>query len=223
MKKIALLFVGFLVFGLFPVQVIAQENELDQETVQISSESEEGETTGSTQGNSNRQERLNKYKERLAERVTFVEQRVIRNSCKGAQNVLGRLNQNANQVKTVRENAYSSISDKLTRLSAKLTEAGIDSSSLDEVTSAMNDEVDIFLATLEEYLIILDDLANMDCESDPEAFKAALTAAKQQRVTLISSSQGLRNYFNSVIKPELTNLRQELVGNSEGGRLNGRE
>ncbi len=218
MKKILVALMFILGLGILPVATFAQEDSAQStEEVTPTTVPSDGETDNATQGQEEkRAERLQNYKDRLAERLTIAEERKIKGACKGAQNVVLRLSENASQVKQIRQNAYSSISDKLERLAVKLEVAGVDTSTLNDAINSMDAEVDIFLATMTDYETILVDLSNLDCESDPQAFKAALSAAKQQRVTLVSSSQGLRNYFNNSIKPILQQIKQELSTDTEG-------
>lgn len=221
MKKILISLVLVLGVAAVPISAYAQEDSAEQtvEAVEPTTQPVVDETTasnGNGQGAEKRAERVQNYKERLAEKLTFAEERKIKGSCKGAQTVVLRLSENAGQVKQIRENAYGSISEKLERLVGKLDAAGVDSSTLSDALASMEAEVDIFLATMTDYETILIDLGEMDCETDPEAFKAALSAAKQQRVTLVSSSQGLRNYFNESIKPILQQIRAELTTGTEG-------
>lgn len=218
--KRSLLSILLLIGVLFtPVAVLAQDNPSETvEAVEPISAPADGETSEGRSGNGaeKRAERVQNYKDRLSERLTLAEEQRLKGSCKGAQTVTLRLMENAGQVKQTRENAYNSITDKLQKLVIKLDSAGIDTASLSEAITMMNSEVDIFLATMTEYETILLDLGEMDCESDPEAFKAALSAAKAQRVTLVSSSQGLRSYFNESIKPILQQIRAELATETEG-------
>lgn len=214
MKKLFAL--GMLiVLSFMPVTVFAQEDSV-QTTNQSPGNAGSSSPSSNGLGSENRDARLQNYKERFAETLTNAEERRIQAVCKGTQIVVGRLSENVAQVRQNREQAYTSISDKLQNLVTKIEAAGVNSADLSEVLTAMNAEVQIFLATMTEYQTILADLAEMDCTEDPEAFRAAIAVAKQQRTTLVSSSQGLRQYFNDSIKPVLQQLRQQLAGDTEG-------
>ncbi len=184
-----------------------------QDTSQAPEESSSPELTDeetSSDGAGRRAERLQKYKDRLAVRLSANEERVLRNSCTAAQEMVAKVSNRVARVRENREESYATISERLNDLVVKVEIAGVDATSLNDAIVTMESEVSIFKATLDEYETILSDLAEMDCESDPQAFRAALSAAKQHRVTLVSSSQGIRQYFDNTIKPILQQLREDL-------------
>lgn len=224
LKALYVLLVGVFTFGLVP-QVLAQENVAQpiEQTTQTIEESvtQINEDVTDSPGNSGnneekRAERIERYKTKVEERLAFAEERAIKNACKGAQTVTSRLLENVTRVKTNREQAYSNVTEKLNNLVEKLVAAGAETTVLESQIETMSNEAEIFLASITDYETILADLSELNCEVDPAAFKAALTAAKEQRVILVSSSQNLRKYYNDNIKPALIEIKQSLSAESEG-------
>lgn len=172
-------------------------------------------TTGDDTESAKREERIAKYKEKLTERLTTVEERKLKTACKGAQTITAKLGENVGQVRKIREDAYTKITDKLNVLVEKLNLASVDTTALDAAVTDFDVQVETFLMAVDDYQTTLDDLSALDCETDPTAFKAALSAAKEERVYLVSSSQSLRLYFNDNIKPILIEIKQQLSGESE--------
>jgi len=214
MKKIVFVMVGaLLVLSMLPLTVYAQEPIDPTITTQQTDSEEEPSSDDSV---TKREERLARYKEKLEERLSAAEERKIRNSCKAAQVITGKLAQNADTVRAVRERAYTQVNEKLTNLVEKLQAASVDTTELEAAIESMAEITEEFFAAMEEYQTAIDDLSAMDCEENPEEFKAALEEAKRLRVTVISSSQSLRKYANETLKPILQSIRAELSGEEDG-------
>lgn len=162
-------------------------------------------------------ERLEAYKEKAAERLTAAEERRITGACKAAQTKTARLTSEVDSIAQKRRNAYDSVSTKLADITAKLIAAGVDTTELSAAVDEFNVQATAFLAAIDAYKVTISDLSEMDCELDAEGFKAALSAAKEQRVALISSSQALRVHLNDNIKPVLTAIRASLAADTTEG------
>lgn len=162
-----------------------------------------------------RQARLDANKTRLETKLSASEERRLKSTCKAGQVISARLVENLNKIQENRLNAYTKVSEKLTSIIEKLKLAEIDTTALEESLVSFNAQSSSFLDKITEYKATISDLSEMDCESDPTAFKATLETAKEQRVALVSSSQALRMYIKDTIKPILVEIRTSLSAKAE--------
>lgn len=159
----------------------------------------------------NREKRLQEYKEKRTTKLTAAQEQQLKAKCQGAQVVTQKLVDNAEKVKTLREAQYGKVSSKLTQLVERLKMAKVETAEIEKAVSGFSEQSTAFLTAIDSYKTTLDDLSEMECATDPVAFRAALEEAKTQRVALVKSSQDLRKYYNETIKPALQVLRAKLV------------
>lgn len=161
-----------------------------------------------------RTKRIEAYRQRVTDALSQAEERRIAGLCVAAQAVVGRLQTNLDTVIENRRSRYAVVADKLNELVRKLQAAEVDTTELEAVIAELDALADTVVEAVTEYQTTLTDLAEMDCEADPSGFKAALSAAREQRAEIITSAQGVRSYFVDTIKPLLQTIREQLVASN---------
>lgn len=155
--------------------------------------------------------RLQERKDALNLRLSNAQKNRLQTRCKSSQGKLRSVEGRINGIETSRNQVYGNLVDRLKDLSAKLQTKNVDTADLDEQILSLEEQVATFKANLAEYKQAVSDLAAMDCESDPEAFKAALEQARTLRATLFESGQNIKAYVRETIKPTLVTIRTALA------------
>lgn len=159
--------------------------------------------------------RLQQRKDALKVRLNTAQKTRLQASCKNAQGKLQSVAGRINGIETSRNEVYGHMIEHLEELSTKLKAKNVDTVTLDEQINALKDQMAAFKTSLTEYKQAVVDLAAMDCQADPEAFKASLDQAREFRKTLHVSGQNIRMYVKETIKPTLVTIRAELVAKAE--------
>lgn len=205
---LALLFMPVMVSAQEDVEATNPEAELMMTTTAVE---EDGDSEQSNNGRSqDRAARLQEYKEKNAERLSQAKQNRLVARCKNAQTKIATLSQNVATVTANRQSVYTGVVERLKRLSESLVAANVDTTALDSAIAELESKQEAYAQIVDAYQLTLTDLAEMDCEADPEAFQAALTAARNERQEVFKSSQEMRTFIQDSIKPILTTIRQSL-------------
>jgi len=202
-----------------PLLLVASVAAQEDNTVNSSLKVQTAQTTVEKTAEQKKQElldRLNKRKTELKIKLTTAAKTRLQNRCKAAQGLLSSLEGRIKGIETSRTQVYGNLEERLEKLSAKLKEAGLDTTTLDSQLETLSQKIDIFETDLAAYKQAVADLAAMDCEADPEAFKASLEEARTLRLKLHQSSLDIRIYVKETIKPTLAQLREQLKTKSEG-------
>lgn len=164
-------------------------------------------------------DRLEKRKAELKVKLTALEERRIQQKCKTAQTVLKNIHNRAENAQKRREEGYGKLVSRLNELEAKIAARGVDTTELKSQIQTLSDKAKTFNEDLKNYVQALDDMAKMDCSSDPTAFKATLEAGRTLREKLKSSAADIHSYLKETIKPTLVELRQAIAEKqaTEGG------
>lgn len=176
------------------VMQITQTNTTEQET------SESG----------TRQERIKSLKDKSTERINASEIRRIEARCVNAQQKLTNLSVRLGDSLERRTVAYQNITSRLNELLLKLQVAGVDTTELElavnEMTSILNESI----ASADNFVQNLSDVTEVECVSDPEAFKLLLDEARQRRVEIVSFQSEIQAVKNEKVKPILQSIRESL-------------
>jgi len=212
MKKVVFaLAIMFAVTALLPGYVLAQGQDGAD-----SSETNPSDVAPNAQSVEKRTERVQAYKDRLEASLSAVEERRITAACRAAQAITMRLVVNIDSVAQKRKAAYDNISDKLTTVIEKVQLAGVDTTELEAKVTELNSMVADLLTKVADYKTTVNDLSELDCQANPDEFKAALEYAKTQRVEIVSSSKAIRNFVQESLKPVLSDIRIQLTNTTEG-------
>lgn len=163
------------------------------------------------------QQRLDKRKAELKIKLTALEQSRIKLKCKASQGLLSSLSGRIKGIETSRNNVYKELTDRLTDLTSKLKNQGVDTTELNTEIDALNAKIATFKTDLDAYKLAVSDLSGMDCASDPTAFKSSLLAARSAHDKVTADALAVRNYVNETIKPTLQKIRQQLEQTKSGG------
>lgn len=164
------------------------------------------------------QDRIAKRKADLKVRLTALEKTKIQNKCKPAQGLVSSVKGRVQGIETSRTQVHSNMTDRLSGLSEKLKNKGADTLALDAAITELKTKIETFNTDLAAYKQSVSDLAEMDCNADPDGFKASLLASRTTQELVSKDAKGIRAYVNDTIKPLLKTIRAELEANkTEGG------
>ncbi len=155
-------------------------------------------------------DRLEKKKTELKIKLTNLEQEKIKTRCKAAQGVVTSLSEKVKNNGPNRTKAYTELVSRLTALIDRLKAKGVDVTELQQELAVLQTKIDTFNTDLAAYKQALSDLKNVDCSTDPTAFKAALEASRAARDKLIADAADIKAYVKDTIKPTLEKIRAEL-------------
>lgn len=154
--------------------------------------------------------RIEKHKALHKVRLTTAEKLNIQAKCKSAQGNVSSVTGRAKGIETSRTAVYTNIVKRLTDLSTKLKNKGHDTQKLDTEIQALQGKITTFNTDLATYKQTIADVADMDCKTDAEGFKASLTAARTALEAVQKDSAAVRTHVKDVIKPELKTIRGSL-------------
>lgn len=159
-----------------------------------------------------REERVQKRKDLFKTKLTNAQKTRLQSRCKNSQGLLRSVEGRIKGIETSRGQVYSNLVDRLTKLSDKLEDKGLDTAALDANIETLQEKIDNFNTNLVNYKLAVADLASMDCAVDPDGFKASLEEARTLRQTLRQSGQDIKDFVKASIKPALIELRRQLGG-----------
>jgi hypothetical protein len=210
-----------LIVGLFSVTVstaraiedtatVEQEatTQVDQETVKIQDATVDAESQ--TNKKSSVEERVKVYKEKQAGKLAEAQSKRIIARCKKAQIKVLELQERVKKNVETRTATYDKIDERITKLSERLQKAGINTSALETAREDVKVDLASLKNSMNDFVVVLSDVAGMDCESDPEAFSAALAAARETRKELLQKSQEFRVFATVQLKTILVDARSQL-------------
>jgi hypothetical protein len=168
-------------------------------------------TTGSTE----LQDRLNERKNNLQTKLDSFEQQTVKLRCEAAQAKIkvaqGRLNGKGAE----RMARYNNAAERLTNLSAKLKVKGVDTASLDSQIGELQTMIKNYNELHSGYKQQIDDLVAMNCGNNPEAFKATLLEAREDRAKVVQAASDIKTFVTSKIKPTLLSVREQVNTHDE--------
>ena len=216
----------FLVFilsmAMVPVSAVrAQEDEATQNTTQTEEEPDEtadGESVDPSepltltpeQKKEKRTERIAEYKQNAAEKLAAAKSARIVARCKGAQGKITSLKNRLSESITNRTSVYQEIEAKVTTLIDRLKAAEVDTTDLETLLADMQTELAALTTSMSDYITVLEDLEAMDCAGDPEAFYAALQAARTELASLKEQVASFRGLVATELKALLQTVRETL-------------
>ena len=167
-------------------------------------------------------ERLETRKKNMENRLTAAQIQQVKGQCSSAQGkikvVQGRLNGKASE----RATQYARALENISRLSAKLKTKEYDTSTLDQQITELKAAIDSYTNGFNEFREQINDLENMDCESDPEAFKATLIDARLKRDEIVNAATEAKELFTTKLRPTMLTIR-ESIANKAGSASAGGE
>jgi hypothetical protein len=154
--------------------------------------------------------RLQKRKDELKTKLNAVEQQRIKTKCTNSQGKLSSVAGKVNGIETSRTEVYGGLVARLSLLSSRLQNQGVDNTALQTTIDGLKAKIDVFNTDLATYKQAVTDLRAMDCVADPVAYKASLDAARAALVKLQEDAKAVRAYVTDTVKPTLAQIRKQL-------------
>ncbi len=208
MRKTISLFISLLTAGnliLMPVVVRAQTETTTETSTEVTTKENE-----TAEQKTTRTARIEEYKKNLKAKLTEASKALVATRCEKAQGVAKTRNEKDLTNLRGRTTAYSKIVAGLERTSERLSEKSLDVSTLDSNIATLKTKIENFNTLETTSRQALQDLTLLDCKSDPEAFKAALEAARTARQNAQAAAKEVRSYLKDVVKETLKSLKAEL-------------
>lgn len=155
-------------------------------------------------------ERIAKHKLAAKTKLTNAEKLKIQANCKASQGRVSSVKNKVHGLETSRTQVYKNTLDHLTKLTEKLKNSGQNTTELDASIIVLQGKIETFKTDIAAYKQTVSDLAEMDCKTDPDGFKAALEASRLAVQKTNQDAQAVRAYIKDTIKPILITLRTDL-------------
>ncbi len=197
----------------------AQQNPA-RATAQNTETTESTQTTTETQPTAAEQQaavkqRMDKRKNEVKATVSAAEKQRIQKNCKNAQGKLSSLRGRITGIETSRSQVYDNLVTRLKKVSEKAGTTA-EGTELNAQIAELEEMITKFKLDIAEYKLLVSDMADSNCEQDPEAFKDALTLARESRKKVQADAAEIKQYVNETIKPTLTTIKQQKTEEQEG-------
>lgn len=203
-----------LFIGINPKAFAQQDSEQASEEVMQTTATQAEDTTEETVApkdrSSGREARISAYKEKIASKMAESKSKRISSRCEAAQEKITALRTRVNEAVTKRQQKYDLIAEKLDELTAKLIEAGVDTSPLETAREDVRADLAVLAESMASYDTVLADLIEMDCASDPQTFNAALESARETQKALREQAQEFRRFALNELRTVIQELKAEL-------------
>lgn len=162
--------------------------------------------------------RLEKQKTELKIKLGTAEIALIKSKCTPNQTAISTLNTRVSTNVPTRTKAYESLSSHLNTLLGKLDAKNVDTTELKTELTTLQAKITTFNTDLTAYKQALSDAKNVDCTTDPAAFKAALQTARTARDKVVKDAADIKSYVSGTIKPTLQKIRSQLGGQQSSSK-----
>ncbi len=162
-------------------------------------------------------ERIQARKDALQLKLTTAEAARLKLRCKAAQGLISSLSGRIKGIETSRTAVYGNIVDHMTTLSGKLQAKSVDTTEFDGEVTTLKDKIATFKTDLATYKQDVSDLKDLDCTTDPTAFKTMLETARTDLGKVATDIKGIHDYIIDTIKPTLVKIHTDLDANSGSG------
>ena len=159
-------------------------------------------------------DRVAAKKAELKTKLTAAQKVRIQTKCKASQGLVSSISGRVKGIETSRTQVHKNIVSRLTGLSEKLKNKGVNTDELNTAIADLESKITLFNTDLATYKLAVSDLAAMDCKTDPDGFKAALEAARTAREKVSQDFKAIRSHVQDTIKPLLKTIRAQLESNT---------
>lgn len=167
-----------------------------------------------------RKARIEKRKAEITTKLTLAQKARLKSKCKASQGLTKKVGGRINGIHKSRSAVHNNIISHLTKLSNKLKEKNIDVTELNASIAELNNKINTFDTDLSILKLALADMNKMDCEEDPDGFKASLEVAREALKIVHEDSKAIRQYVKDVIKPLLKDIKKSLNDNESSEESN---
>lgn len=143
-------------------------------------------------------DRVTQYKTKQAVALTAAEETKLKGTCKAAQLKVKTLGTKTDTSNTAREKIYNDLTKQLTAITTRIKDADVDTKDLDVVATELAKRITQYKGDAAAFKTQLADISEVDCVTDPTAFKAALLTARANRATLVTDATAIREYVPTV-------------------------
>jgi hypothetical protein len=154
-----------------------------------------------------RTKRVENDKKNLKETVTDDEKKHISDKCVSAQEIVKKKQDDNNAAETSHLEIYNTIVTNLQALSTTLASKGVAVKTLNIEIASLQLTIKNYIADDSAYKQALNDLALLDCKTDPVAFKATLEDARTKQKIVLSDAVAIRSYLSNTIKTTLVAIK----------------
>lgn len=161
-------------------------------------------------------ERIANYKTKQAVKLATAEETKLKGSCKAAQAKITALGAKSTATYTARTKLFTSVTTKLTSLQTGLTDAGVETKDLEAAQAAFLKAGAEYKTAYEALQSDLTDTAELDCVTDPTAFKAALMTARTDRQVMADKAKAVVDILPTV-RAALVTARKDLAKDTTTG------
>lgn len=226
MKKHIILMISLLLIT--PLIAVGSLGAVANEDGSTSSRPAEGEVTvtntpeqpGEATDKAKIEERVEKRRKDRNFRIPFAEQVKVKERCKNSQGKLSSLSGRIKGIETSRTKRHANLLDRLNKVAETLKQKDIDTAELEAQITVLKTHFTGFDSELAAYKLVVSDLALMDCQPSPVGFRASLEVARESRTKTLQSSQAVKVYLRSTIKPTLQQLRSQVNASQSTGQEN---
>lgn len=176
--------------------------------VPVASAAQESSNTIAAQKAAKLAERVANYKTKQAVKLAAAEETKLKGSCKAAQAKVSALTTKSTAAYTARTKLFTSITTKVTNLKSGLQDAEIETKDLETAEAAFVKAVADYKIAHETLKADLADTAELDCVTDPTAFKAALLTTRVDRQAMADKAKAAVDTIPA-IRAALVAARQE--------------
>lgn len=162
------------------------------------------------------QQRLDKYKQAIKTRLTAAQKTRVQARCKASQGNVTSLKARITGLKQKRASSYENLLTRLNALNTKLKEEGLSTTAYESQLAELQTKVTAYQTDLAKYEEAVNDLATMECTTDPDAFKASLETARTLRATVVQDGKAIHDYLKTTIKPTIQAFRAQLEAANTG-------
>ncbi len=162
-----------------------------------------------------RDARINKLKEAQKTKLSYAEKKKIQAKCKAAQGKTSSVTGRFKGIETSRTQVHQNLVNRLVSLNEKLKAKGVNTTELEADIAVLNTKITTFNTDLAAYKQSVTDLKALDCKTDPEGFKAALTTARTNLEAVRADAKAVHTYLKETIKPLLKTLRDKIEAPTE--------
>lgn len=143
-------------------------------------------------------------------KLAAAEKKKLQEKCQAAQGKTSSVTGRFKGIETSRGQVHENLVNRLNNLVEKLKTKGIDTTALEADIATLQTKIETFNTDLTTYKQSVTDLKALDCKTDPEGFKAALTTARTNLEKVRTDAKDIHTYLKDTIKPLLKTLRDQI-------------
>lgn len=148
------------------------------------------------------------------------ETQTIKLRCPVAQTALKTLDTKIGTIQTNRKTAYEQISVVLMNLQKSLDNQAFETTSYQTIVDGYAAKIAEYSSNITIYKQAVEDAAAVDCNKDPNGFRAALETARLYHDKMSPNITDIRSYVTNTVKPSLEQIKTQLAsGRTTGGSL----